>query len=144
MESISQALTEDHRRCDRRFACIEEQVAHGNWAQADGEFSEFHRAMERHFGFEEQSLFPAFEQATGNRNGPTQMMRVEHEQMRSLVREMQDRLGDRDTQRYLGLSETLLVLMQQHNMKEEHMLYRMAETALGAEGPALAARFMQS
>ena len=34
---------------------------------------------------------------------------------------------NRDKENYLGLSETLMMLMQQHNMKEEQVLYRMMD-----------------
>lgn len=144
MPSLSATLTRNHRHCDGLFAHAEERVSRGDWTQAIQEFSGFMRDMEHHLRFEEESLFPAFEQATGNHTGPTQVMRMEHEQMRALFREMEDGLHAQDKGRYLGLSETLLILMQQHNMKEEHVLYRLAEQALGEQGVALAARFSQS
>ena len=40
--------------------------------------------------------------------------------------------GRRDD--YLGMSETLLFYMQQHNLKEEHVLYPMSDQALAASG----------
>lgn len=144
MESLSATLIQDHHRCDEFFARAEERVAQSDWAQGERDFSDFARAMEHHFGFEEQEMFPAFEDATGNRGGPTQVMRLEHEQMRSLLHDLQERIRRQDAGGYLGQSETLLILMQQHNLKEEHMLYRMAEQALGDKGPALAARLRQS
>ena len=144
MSSISAALTQDHRHCDEVFARAEEHVAHGDWTQAEREFSGYLAAMEQHFRFEEDNLFPAFEQASGSRAGPTQIMRMEHEQMRALFRDLETGLRNRDAGRYLGLSETLLVLMQQHNMKEEHILYRLAERALGPAGEALAARLARA
>jgi len=140
MASISANLTRDHRHCDELFARAEEHVARSDWTQADRDFSEFTNAMEQHLRFEEDNLFPAFEQASGNRAGPTRMMRMEHEQMRTLFRDMETGLRAREANRYLGLSETLLILMQQHNMKEEHILYRLAEQVLGSAGEALAAR----
>ena len=140
MASISANLTRDHRHCDELFARAEEHVARSDWTQADRDFSEFTNAMEQHLRFEEDNLFPAFEQASGSRAGPTQMMRMEHEQMRTLFRDMETGLRAREANRYLGLSETLLILMQQHNMKEEHILYRLAEQVLGSAGEALAAR----
>jgi hemerythrin-like domain-containing protein len=144
MESLSATLTQDHHRCDELFARAEERVSRADWIQADRDFSEFARAMEHHLDFEEHELFPAFEEITGNRDGPTLVMRLEHQQMRAMFRDMRERVRHRDTGGYLGQSETLLILMQQHNMKEEHMLYRMAELALGEKGPALAARLSQS
>ena len=139
MSSISAALTRDHRHCDELFARVEEHVARGDWAQAGRNFSEFMDAMEQHLRFEETELFPAFERASGSRAGPTQMMRLEHEQMRALFHDMQTGLREQEASRYLGLSETLLILMQQHNMKEEHILYRLAEQMLGSAGETLIA-----
>jgi len=140
MTSISANLTQDHRHCDELFARVEEHVARGDWAHAGRDFSKFTNAMEQHLRFEEDDLFPAFEQASGSRAGPTQMMRMEHEQMRTLFRDMEAGIRAGEASRYLGLSETLLILMQQHNMKEEHILYRLAEQVLGSAGEALAAR----
>ena len=144
MASISANLTRDHRHCDELFARVEERVARGDWAQAGRDFSEFTSTMEQHLRFEEDNLFPAFEQASGSRVGPTQMMRMEHEQMRTLFRDMEASVRAEEASRYLGLSETLLILMQQHNMKEEHILYRLAEQVLGSAGEALAARLARS
>ena len=144
MESLSVSLANDHHRCDALFGRAEERVAQAEWVQAGTEFSEFVRAMERHLVFEEQELFPAFEEVTGNRGGPTQVMRLEHEQMRTMMRDMQECVRRQDANGYLGRSETLLILMQQHNVKEEHILYRMAEQALGEKGTALAARLKLS
>jgi hemerythrin-like domain-containing protein len=144
MDDIRTTLTDDHRRCDELFARTEKTVAQRNWAQADRDFSGFIAAMENHLRFEEESLFPALEQATGSSDGPTQVMRLEHGQMRALFKDMGEGIGTQDKNRYLGLSETLLILMQQHNMKEEHILYRMADQALGNKASALVARLENS
>ena len=45
-----------------------------------------------------------------------------------------------DREAYAGIAETLLMLMQQHNMKEEHILYPMLDQALDAEGASLGAK----
>jgi len=37
----------------------------------------------------------------------------------------------------------LMMLMQQHNIKEEQMLYRMADQALGVEGEAIVAQLSE-
>jgi hemerythrin-like domain-containing protein len=50
---------------------------------------------------------------------------MEHQQMRALVQSLDNALAAKDKDEYLGLSETLMVMMQQHNMKEEMMLYPM-------------------
>ena len=42
-----------------------------------------------------------------------------------------------EAQELLDLGDTLLLLIQQHNQKEEHMLYPMSEQALAARWAAL-------
>jgi hemerythrin-like domain-containing protein len=41
-----------------------------------------------------------------------------------------------------NLGDTLLMLIQQHNQKEEHMLYTMAERALAADWAKLRERLI--
>lgn len=140
MDSINSYLAADHRHCDDLFAAAEEQAAKGSWDVATEGFSRLHGAMKRHFAMEEEVLFPAFEQATGNTAGPTQVMRSEHQQMRQVLERMAAAVEGRDGDAYSGLSETLLILMQQHNIKEEQILYPMSDRALGGEGEALVQR----
>ena len=120
----------DHRRCDNLFADAEAAAANNDLAAAQSGFAAFHQGMQHHLGMEETILFPAFEQATGSNMGPTRIMRMEHEQMRELFAQMQTALDAKDTPTYAGLAETLLILMQQHNMKEEMMLYPMTDRTL--------------
>ena len=44
-------------------------------------------------------------------------------------------LTDRDTEAFLGEAETLMVLTQQHNMKEEQILYPMTDRSLAGDAP---------
>jgi iron-sulfur cluster repair protein YtfE (RIC family) len=46
----------------------------------------------------------------------------------------------KDAERYLGLSETLQVLLQQHNIKEEGVLYPMIDRALRDDADGLMTR----
>lgn len=123
-------MSTDHHRCDEIFAKAEEAISKGDWEQGAAAFQEFHDAMERHFTMEEGVLFPTFEQRTGMTSGPTQVMRMEHMQMRQLFSDMQDSVDQKEQDKYLGLSETLLMVMQQHNTKEEQILYTMADQTL--------------
>jgi iron-sulfur cluster repair protein YtfE (RIC family) len=51
--------------------------------------------------------------------------------MRSLVSEMDTAIAAKDEDSFLGLAETLMILTQQHNMKEEQILYPMSDQVLG-------------
>ena len=134
MNSPAQILPDHHRHCDEAAA------ERGDWAAAAPAFERFHEQMAAHFDAEEGLLFPAFEAATGMSAGPTQMMRHEHAQMRTLLAQLAAACEDRDGEAYAGVAETLLMLMQQHNMKEENILYPMCEQALGSEGERLGAK----
>ncbi len=89
--------------------------------------------MEHHFDMEEGVLFPELEEATGMTDGPTAVMRSEHDEMRRLFEQMAMAMEARYEDEYFDTAETLLILMQQHNMKEEQMLYEMADRQLGSQ-----------
>ena len=137
MSSIRSFMTDDHRRCDDLFADAEQAVGKNNQEAARAALDHFHSAMLAHFATEEKTLFPAFEAKTGMTMGPTQVMRLEHEQMRAMMNDAVDALKSGDMDDYLGQAETLLIMMQQHNMKEENMLYPMCDQHLSAELPLL-------
>lgn len=139
-ESISDVLTRDHRRCDELFAAAEAAAARGDLPKSAEGFAAFRACLERHIRIEEEMLFPAFEAASGQHAGPTAVMRTEHAMIHGLLREMNEALQSGRTERYLDASETLLVLMQQHNLKEEQILYRLVERVLDPEAEALHAR----
>jgi hemerythrin-like domain-containing protein len=144
MSSISATMTHDHRDCDQRFADAEAAAAGGDWPRAASAIEAFRSAMDRHFRMEEETLFPAFEAHTGMSQGPTEVMRMEHAEMRDLFERLAAAAAASDTDEFLGLGETLNLLVQQHNMKEEQVLYALLDEALGAEGERLLAAFAQS
>ncbi|MFH1604440.1 MAG: hemerythrin domain-containing protein [Pseudomonadota bacterium] len=139
MRLPTQILPEHHRHCDDLFVSAEEAVQRRDWDAAEKSFALFHSQMRAHFKAEEEMLFPAFEAATGMSAGPTQMMRYEHEQMRSLLSQLAEACTAHDGEGYAGAAETLLMLMQQHNMKEENILYPMCDQALSAEAERVSA-----
>ena len=140
MTTIRTFMTDDHRHCDDLFAEAEQAVAADNAQAANAAFGHFRLATLAHFDSEEKTLFPTFEAKTGMTMGPTQVMRMEHAQMRTLLDDARDALAAGNKDDYLGIAETLLIMMQQHNMKEENVLYPMCDQHLTGETPALLAR----
>ena len=134
LDKLTAPLVADHRQCDRLFATAEDAAQRSDWAACRAHFDAFRAAMLHHFKIEENVLFPAFEQATGMTMGPTAMMRSEHAQMRELLNHMTAVIAAGRRDDYLGMSETLLLYMQQHNLKEENVLYPMSDRALAASG----------
>lgn len=140
MINIRTLMTEDHRHCDDLFADAEQALAQNHPEAALAAFEHFHTAILAHFDTEEKTLFPSFEAKTGMTMGPTQVMRMEHIQMRAMLNNAADALKAGNIDDYLGQAETLLIMMQQHNMKEENMLYPMCDQYLSAELPELIPR----
>ncbi|WP_207063065.1 hemerythrin domain-containing protein [Motiliproteus sp. SC1-56] len=137
MSTITDIMTHEHRHCDDLFTAAEGAASEQNWAEADGAWTQFRDALLTHLAREETVLFPAFESQTGQTQGPTAVMRMEHQQMRALVEEINEALRNRADEEFLGLTETLMVLMQQHNMKEEQILYPMSDQVLVADSQLL-------
>ncbi len=138
---IAQYLTEEHRKCDQFYAEAEKAVSEGDWEKAKKLFEEFKEKTLLHFQKEEEVLFPEFEARTGMVMGPTQVMRHEHAQARELIDRLEKALEDKNKEEFLSIGESLMILIQQHNMKEEQILYPMSDQHL--EGGAMVEKMAQ-
>jgi iron-sulfur cluster repair protein YtfE (RIC family) len=130
MDHPTQPLHQHHKHCDDLFAAAEELAHAGDWVACEAAAKKFSAELEAHFATEEQVLFPALAEATGMSGGPVAVMRMEHAQMRELMTQMGGAVTAHEKNAFIGAAETLLILMQQHNMKEENILYPMCDNAL--------------
>ena len=130
MHSIHQVMSEDHKRCDDMFVEAQKLAARKDWVAARQYTDLFTRNILQHLNHEESVLFPAFEQKTGMLYGPTEVMRDEHATMRALFDDLRQAAANESSSRFLGVAETLFIFMQQHNMKEENVLYPMMDQQL--------------
>jgi uncharacterized protein (DUF2249 family) len=136
-ENIKHFMEIDHSRCDQLYADGEAAILDEQMQVGKELIEAFILNMGRHFDMEEKIFFPAFEERTGMTQGPTQVMRMEHQQMRNVLTQMKDALVADDSETVLSAGETLLILMQQHNLKEEGMLYPMADGQISDISEAL-------
>ncbi|MEK6802859.1 MAG: hemerythrin domain-containing protein [Nitrospirota bacterium] len=119
---ISVTFEQDHDRLDALFTTFQEQKRK-DFAQAKEAFVAFKFGLQRHIVWEEDVLFPKWEENSGMaEGGPTQVMRTEHRMIGDCLEaihqkvQAQDPDSDRDEQR-------LLEILKPHNMKEERILY---------------------
>ena len=137
-------FTRDHQDCDDLWAELEEKLDEGDEASVQGLWQAFENSIRRHLAMEEDVLFPAFDARSGmGGGGPTAMMRMEHQQMRGLLDQIGASVEAGDTDEAMDVGDTLLMLIQQHNIKEEGMLYPMAQNLLSGEWAELAGRLEQ-
>lgn len=145
MLRLTQILEDHHRHCDDCFAAAESAVQKKKWKEAEEHHQALREGMEAHFLAEENLLFPAFESATGMSDGPTAVMRSEHTQIRALLSTMAEAITAQDVEEYAGQAETMLIMMQQHNIKEENILYPMCDNAIAAtDAPRLATELQKA
>ena len=94
MKTLLEHMQAHHGRCDQLYAdgenfLLDEQIEEGLES-----IKSFLNEMERHFQMEETVLFPTFEEISGMRHGPTQVMRMEHQQMRNLLARMSEAVSN--------------------------------------------------
>ncbi len=129
LRTISDFLECDHRRLDELLPEVERMIDQSAWANARERFAEFSCGLNRHIDAEEQILFPTFERLTGMTSGPTVVMRAEHAEIRRWISLVAATL---DAQDVAGVKHAIGQLKESlgaHNMKEEQILYPMADQA---------------
>ena len=132
IKTLLEHMQAHHRRCDQLYADGENYLLDEQIEEGLESIKSFLNEMERHFQMEETLLFPTFEEISGMRQGPTQVMRMEHQQMRNLLARMSEAVSSGDREEILEVGETMMILMQQHNVKEEGILYPMADQHLAS------------
>ena len=134
-------FAQDHSDCDTRWVDVEELLDKADTEAAREAWQAYDAGMRRHLAMEEDVLFPAFDAMSGmGGGGPTAMMKMEHQQMRGLLDQIGEAIEAGDAQEAMDIGDTLLMLIQQHNVKEEGMLYPMAENILAGQWEAMAAQ----
>jgi len=138
--TIKDFMTHKHRECDHLLAQAEEAVESGDFDAALERYMAFKKETLDHFAMEEELLFPKFEEKTGMTQGPTQVMRMEHAQAKSLFEKLDGAYNEKNKDAIYGLGESMNILLQQHNAKEEQMLYTMIQQHLMNENEEIVAK----
>src|SRR5947207_1895524 len=84
-ETVDGCLSFDHEVLDRMLEDVARMVADGELEHAENQFHDFHDALLRHMGLEEELLFPLFENRAGMQDGPILSMKREHQAVRRLL-----------------------------------------------------------
>ncbi len=91
-------------------------------------FLQFRYGLQQHIFWEEEILFPLFEAKT-DLSGPSQILKMEHRQILSLLGELHAKLNSND--RNTEIEEyRLLALLGEHNLKEEMIIFPAIEAAV--------------
>lgn len=143
MESIKEYFSEDHDRLDALFSEFR-SLKRKDPIAAKQKFKEFLKGLTRHIVWEEDVIFPAFENKTGMRDsGPTAMMRVEHRQIKEHLDAIHDKVRVADPNSDAS-EEALLEILEAHNAKEEGILYPSVDAQIGPRGVAAVQKEMEA
>ncbi|HEY6931168.1 MAG TPA: hemerythrin domain-containing protein, partial [Thermoanaerobaculia bacterium] len=131
---INEALSWDHDRLDALEAASFRMRESGDFVSASEMYAAFAVGLRRHIGFEEQILFPAFENVSGMNPaaGPTAVMRAEHREIESLLAAIEEGITDPGFP-VETFREQFHAVLGEHNLKEEEILYPMSDRFLGVE-----------
>ncbi|MBF0504623.1 MAG: hemerythrin domain-containing protein [Candidatus Omnitrophica bacterium] len=120
--SIEHFYSNDHDELDGFLKKFQE-LKRKNFVEAKPFFRAFKFGLARHILWEEEILFPVFEEKTGMKdNGPTVVMRHEHVLIKEALEALHDKVRehnpDSDAQ-----ERALIEILSEHNDKEESILY---------------------
>lgn len=122
LDSIADSYGHDHDRLDGCFQAYRE-LKRSDFPQAKQNFREFKFGLQRHIRWEEEILFPLFEEKTGMHDiGPTAAMRLEHRQIEHLLEAIHDKVREQNPDTDAD-EIALLQVLGAHNEKEEGILY---------------------
>ncbi len=139
MPTVSAELTEHHRRCWELFGEVEEIVRACDWAAFNRKLVALREEILVHFRFEEERLFPVYEEATGLRDG-TRELRTQHDDIRAILWALSSASAAHDPESCREEFDTLALLFRQHTETEEGMMYPAFERTLGPRAAELAAQ----
>lgn len=130
MKTICEYLAAEHQRCDRLFSKVESCIVQRDWEAAGKQFLLFEDAMGRHIVMEESILFPAFMNAVSGASAPIAMLRSEHQRLKLIFERFAESLQERNLREFALHADSYVLLVRQHSMKEEEMLYPLLDRIL--------------
>ena len=111
----------DHDRLDTLFANFQ-HYKNTDYPTAKQYFRDFKFGLQRHIIWEEEILFPIFEKKTGITNGPTAVMRIEHQMIGKRLEELHEKVRQQNPKSDTE-EQALMNVLLMHNQKEEAVLY---------------------
>ena len=131
-QTITALYEKDHDRLDELFKTFQTSKR-SDFAKAKEAFKEFKVGLQRHIVWEEELLFPMWEEKTGMiEDGPTPVMRFEHEQIKKLLEAIHQKVEQQNLESDQE-EQALLNLLGSHNRKEEKALYPAIDNITNAD-----------
>lgn len=125
----SGTLAEHHRRCDALFATAREAAASARPQVLVVRVSELREALLSHFRYEEEHVFPLYEQASGL-EGATEWLCAQHDDMRGMLWLLGTISPEAERDRCQSELAALQAAFDAHAADEEKRMYPVFERLL--------------
>jgi iron-sulfur cluster repair protein YtfE (RIC family) len=126
---VGETFEHDHHVIDEQFAQFKRGLVEGEWLEEP--FNGASEGLRHHIYVEEESLFPFLR--VGGLVAPAMVMLREHGEIWQALDSVDSEIrGGRDASRALAGIATLESALEQHNMKEERILYPASGQVLSA------------
>ena len=125
----SGTLAEHHRRCEALFAAARKAAAAGRAQPLAAGVGELREALLSHFRYEEEHIFPLYEQASGIESA-TEWLRAQHDDMRGMLWILGTLSAEADAARYQADLAALQAAFDAHAADEESRMYPIFEKLL--------------
>jgi regulator of cell morphogenesis and NO signaling len=135
--TISGYFQADHDRLDQLFKDFQ-KFKRTDYARAKECFVQFKFGLQRHIIWEEEVLFPLFENKSGMHDyGPTAVMRSEHQQIGKCLEDIHKKVQKSNPESDQE-EDALIEVLKLHNQKEELILYPAIDRMITREESKLA------
>ena len=124
----SGTLAAHHRRCDALFAAARQAAMAGAATELATRIAALREALLEHFRYEEEHLFPLYEQASGAAS--TGLLRSQHDDMRGILWLLATAPAEDHRARYRADLGELQAMFETHAADEESRLYPLFERTL--------------
>ncbi len=115
----SGTLAEHHRRCDTLFAAARQAAIDLAAAEVVARVAELRDALLGHFRYEEEHVFPLYEQHSGAAS--TESLRAQHDDMRAILWVLATASAEEERARYCADLEELQALLGDARVREAYL-----------------------
>jgi len=134
MPGAASRLADHHRHCHELFVAAAGAAGARDWEAMSSHVSALREALLAHFRYEEERIFPLYEEASGE-EGATESLRAEHDDMRAALWGLATYLPADAPGRYCAEFGELRAAFDAHAADEEQRMYPVFERVLGAGLP---------
>jgi hemerythrin-like domain-containing protein len=132
--TLTEWMARDHAVLDQRLDDVSRMVDDGELERADHHFTDVSEHALAHMQVEESHIFPRFERLTGiDEDGPTALLRWEHNEMRQALDEMRTALARGHAADFHRAREAYERLDSQHRVSEHRLMFPLIDQVLGED-----------